>query len=71
MKSYETKRVWTDKRVWRGYQRQVARDILLEYIDELSRRLDITPANLVRVEELKSIAAAIKRRRLAKGRKVK
>ncbi len=62
---------WDDKRYWRGFQRQVARDRILEKLDDMIEILlrSNTPANLLRVRELKSISSMIKRRRLAQRNK--
>jgi hypothetical protein len=54
-----------DKRVWRGKQREIARGYLLRRIEELLDFLTDTPADTLRATELKSIRAAIKRRKLA------
>jgi hypothetical protein len=62
----------SDKRVWRGRQRQIAREWILEGIKDIlvttlgynSPTSPITPADAIRKQELESIAAMIKRRRL-------
>lgn len=62
---------WNDKRYWRGFQRQQAREYILEVIEDLIKNFEynITPTYIIQIAELKSIAAVIKRRRLAKRNK--
>lgn len=61
---------WDDKRYWRGFQRQIARKHLLEHIKALVAhyKIDDTPANRIRRQEVESIAKAIRRRRRARRR---